>query len=264
MDAGKCFAQFEFWMLSNEEFSISGGAAVPDRDRRRSIPGSASVPGCTLGVSARINYYYEPVSTHINYYYDSVSIHIDCYYSSISTHIKCYYDSITTHINYYYHYVSTHINYYYCSVSTLRWSPYSLEWIPNPNVRWLPDIHPSYPSVPISTLNEQGYLAHKKPPPLLGPPLGPRHRPAVGSCKRAVSNERGIPVTSLSSFLGSGPDWFRKPSVSTGEHNSTVQYHDSGSFAVGVQCTAVPLEARTGRIIKPRFFIPRDLHFSIF
>jgi len=27
----------------------------------------------------------------------------------------------------------------------------------------------------------QGYLAHKKPPPPLGPPYGPRRRPTVGS-----------------------------------------------------------------------------------
>ena len=27
----------------------------------------------------------------------------------------------------------------------------------------------------------QGYLAHQKPPPPLGSPLGPRHRPTVGS-----------------------------------------------------------------------------------
>ena len=26
----------------------------------------------------------------------------------------------------------------------------------------------------------QGYLAHKNPPPLLGLPIGPRYRPAVG------------------------------------------------------------------------------------
>ena len=37
----------------------------------------------------------------------------------------------------------------------------------------------------------QGYLAHKKPPPPLGPPQGPMHRTTVGSYGGAVSYERG-------------------------------------------------------------------------
>ena len=40
----------------------------------------------------------------------------------------------------------------------------------------------------------QGYLAHKKPPPPLGPPQGPRHSPTVGSYGEAVSYGRGTPV----------------------------------------------------------------------
>ena len=40
----------------------------------------------------------------------------------------------------------------------------------------------------------QGYLAHKKQPPFLGPPQGPRHIPAVGSWVGAVSDEQGNPV----------------------------------------------------------------------
>ena len=40
----------------------------------------------------------------------------------------------------------------------------------------------------------QGYLAHKKPPPPLGPPKQPRHGPTVGSYGVGVSYERGTPV----------------------------------------------------------------------
>ena len=40
----------------------------------------------------------------------------------------------------------------------------------------------------------QGYLAHKKMPTLLGPPLDPRHRSTVGSQGGAFSYERGTPV----------------------------------------------------------------------
>ena len=46
---------------------------------------------------------------------------------------------------------------------------------------------------------QQGYLAHKKQLPPLGPPYGPKHIPAVGSYGGAVSYERGTPV-------GSTPD----------------------------------------------------------
>jgi len=40
----------------------------------------------------------------------------------------------------------------------------------------------------------QGYLAHKRPPPPLGPPYVPRHRPTVGSQGGAVTCKRGHPV----------------------------------------------------------------------
>ena len=40
----------------------------------------------------------------------------------------------------------------------------------------------------------QGYLAHKKHLPSLGPPYGPGHSPIVGSYGGAVSYERGTPV----------------------------------------------------------------------
>ena len=40
----------------------------------------------------------------------------------------------------------------------------------------------------------QGYLAHKKTPPPLGPPYNPRHGYTVGSYGVAVSYERGTPV----------------------------------------------------------------------
>ena len=40
----------------------------------------------------------------------------------------------------------------------------------------------------------QGHRAHKKPPPPLGPPQGPRHGATVGSFGVAVSYERGTPV----------------------------------------------------------------------
>jgi len=40
----------------------------------------------------------------------------------------------------------------------------------------------------------QGYLAHKKRRPPLGPPQGPRHSPTVGSYVGAVSFERGTLV----------------------------------------------------------------------
>ena len=38
----------------------------------------------------------------------------------------------------------------------------------------------------------QGYLAHKKQPPLLGPLYDPRYSPTVGSQEEGVSYERGI------------------------------------------------------------------------
>ena len=40
----------------------------------------------------------------------------------------------------------------------------------------------------------QGHLAHKTPPPPLGPPWEPRHGPTVGSYGVGVSYERGTPV----------------------------------------------------------------------
>ena len=42
----------------------------------------------------------------------------------------------------------------------------------------------------------QGYLAHKKQPPPLGPPYDPRHSPTVGSVGEAVYFERSTPVDS--------------------------------------------------------------------
>ena len=47
---------------------------------------------------------------------------------------------------------------------------------------------------PADADNVQGYLAHKKPLPRLGPPLVPRHGPPVGSYGMAVSYKRGTPV----------------------------------------------------------------------
>ena len=41
----------------------------------------------------------------------------------------------------------------------------------------------------------QGYLANKKTPTPLGPPLDPRHRPTVGSLGGAVSYDRGTPLS---------------------------------------------------------------------
>ena len=40
----------------------------------------------------------------------------------------------------------------------------------------------------------QGYLAHKKPRPPLGPPLAPGHRATVGTKEEAVSYEQGLPA----------------------------------------------------------------------
>ena len=40
----------------------------------------------------------------------------------------------------------------------------------------------------------QGYLAHKKQPPSLGPPYGPRHSPTVGFKEGVVYHARGTPV----------------------------------------------------------------------
>ena len=46
----------------------------------------------------------------------------------------------------------------------------------------------------LRTTTLQGYLAHKKHPPSLGLPYGPRHSPTVGSYEGVVSYERGTPV----------------------------------------------------------------------
>jgi hypothetical protein len=43
-------------------------------------------------------------------------------------------------------------------------------------------------------LRIQGYLAHKKMPPSLGPPYGPRHSPTAWSYGKAVSYGRGTPA----------------------------------------------------------------------
>ena len=43
-------------------------------------------------------------------------------------------------------------------------------------------------------LGLQGYLAHKTPPPAVGPPKVPRHKATVGSYEGGVSYERGTPV----------------------------------------------------------------------
>ena len=47
---------------------------------------------------------------------------------------------------------------------------------------------------PVGSYALQGYLAHKKQPPPLGPPQEPRHGPTVGSYGGAGSYERGAPV----------------------------------------------------------------------
>ena len=47
------------------------------------------------------------------------------------------------------------------------------------------------------TTPKQGYLAHKKQQPPLGPPTGTRHRPNAGSQGEALSCERGTPVYAI-------------------------------------------------------------------
>jgi len=51
----------------------------------------------------------------------------------------------------------------------------------------------------------QGYLAHQKEPPTLGPPEGPRHSSATGSQVGAVSYERGTPVRRGGPYLRAAP-----------------------------------------------------------
>ena len=46
----------------------------------------------------------------------------------------------------------------------------------------------------LTGVHVQGYLAHKKQPPPVGPPYSPGHNPTVGSLGGAVSYERGAPV----------------------------------------------------------------------
>ena len=46
----------------------------------------------------------------------------------------------------------------------------------------------------------QGYLAHKKAPPSLGPPWKPRHGPSVGSYGVVVSYERGTPESARKAY----------------------------------------------------------------
>ena len=48
----------------------------------------------------------------------------------------------------------------------------------------------------------QGFLAHKKQPPHLGPPYSPRHSPSVGSRGGSVSYEQGTPVDRDSELRG--------------------------------------------------------------
>ena len=55
-------------------------------------------------------------------------------------------------------------------------------------------------TVRLTERDVQGYLAHKKTPPSLGPPQDPRHRPTVGSYGGAFSYERGTPVAPTEPF----------------------------------------------------------------
>jgi hypothetical protein len=55
----------------------------------------------------------------------------------------------------------------------------------------------------------RGCLAHKKPPPLLGPPEEPRHGPTVGSYGVVDPYERGTPVGAGHDPYANGRDRFR-------------------------------------------------------
>ena len=48
-------------------------------------------------------------------------------------------------------------------------------------------VSPARPWASLSTIRTvQGYLAHKKQPPPLGPPQGPRYSPTVGSAEAVI------------------------------------------------------------------------------
>ena len=54
-------------------------------------------------------------------------------------------------------------------------------------------------------LPHQGYLAHKKPPPSLGPLTDPRYSPTVGSWEGGVSYERSTPVAEWAARMHEAP-----------------------------------------------------------
>ena len=53
----------------------------------------------------------------------------------------------------------------------------------------------------------QEYLAHKKQPPLLGPPEGPRHGTNVGSWVGAFAYERGTSAGKIHTFRVQGTEF---------------------------------------------------------
>ena len=53
----------------------------------------------------------------------------------------------------------------------------------------------------LKTGTVQGYLAHKKTPTALGPPLDPRHRATVRLYREAFSYERGTLVAKPDGFV---------------------------------------------------------------
>ena len=64
----------------------------------------------------------------------------------------------------------------------------------------------------------QGYFAHKKQPPSLGPPQDPKYSPAVGSWEGGVSHGRGIPV-GFGAPRSSHQPWLYPRSVEVGVWN---------------------------------------------
>jgi len=98
----------------------------------------------------------------------------------------------------------------------------------------------------------QGYLAHKKHPPSLGPPYCPRHSPTVGSYEGVVSCERGTPVKRVRQGR---EQWTELLHVSrpVGFENSPQRYDSSNhticpSYSVLV---TIPLGTRGSRVEGP-------------
>jgi hypothetical protein len=104
------------------------------------------------------------------------------------------------------------------------------------------------PGTILAPINIQGYPAHKKQPPPLGPPYDPRYSPTGGSWEGGVSYDRGTPV------LPSGGPVVLTWHDSRGERESaltTFRADESGDR----EYTPQPQAPRSGTSLGPELLV---------